>query len=420
MFFDEQLQPLPDDHPAAVAAAAAATQPTFPDQGMGGMPLPVHKMSVWERVHQGLNNIASSAKQGFSQIPERMMPTPQGLEGMLTPENIHAARMQGLMGAGQALLSGAGQGHNGAQALASALQGAQQGYGGGINQTIQTAQAVQGMQQQKKILAGRDMIARQYPTIAGEDQHAMNMRLRAMYSDFVRNGDTEMVSKLGEVIKSIEEKPVPTKSVAWEDADDHKEARYAETGLPVLDAAGNPLTIKKGMTSAEVAAQQSRADMENERRRGAINRIKDNFRAEPAVKDYETASSAADLLRASLASPGMASPIMMMDAFGRVNNPHAQVRPSMLELINQMGAFGDKAKRWMSMIQTGQWPAEMTTSVTNSINATMKEHRKSFLDAKNAAINEGKADAFKIDMEPFLPDPERGRVPPGKRDPSKY
>lgn len=91
----------------------------------------------------------------------RLMPSPAG--GLLSEEDIHNARRQGLLGLGASLLSNSGQSGNTLANIGSALQAGQGTYQGAVDQTMNRQGAQQQMQlgQQKLQLGQHELSAAQ-------------------------------------------------------------------------------------------------------------------------------------------------------------------------------------------------------------------------------------------------------------------
>jgi hypothetical protein len=139
---------------------------------------------------------------------DRLMPVPGAMEGLLSPEDIKQARMQGLLGLGTSLLSASGPRPQGqVPSLGQALgQGVQQGMSAyqqalqgtaGMNVAVQERQKAQQIQQQRAAIQAR------YPARPNETPQQVIERLQRMLPEFIAINDTEMVGKLVELLKSV-------------------------------------------------------------------------------------------------------------------------------------------------------------------------------------------------------------------------
>jgi hypothetical protein len=139
---------------------------------------------------------------------DRLMPVPGAMEGLLSPEDIKQARMQGLLGLGTSLLSASGPRPQGqVPSLGQALgQGVQQGMSAyqqalqgtaGMNVAVQERQKAQQIQQQRAAIQAR------YPARPNETPQQVIERLTKMLPEYMAINDTEMVGKLVELLKSV-------------------------------------------------------------------------------------------------------------------------------------------------------------------------------------------------------------------------
>lgn len=187
-------------------------------------------------------------RAGGTQLSSALFPTPEGLNGLLSDEDIGAARKQGLLSLGLGLLEQGGP-HVGprvslGQAFARALGGAQQAQQSSLGNAVQTQTALMqrmGLVKQQQLEEMRAKIAAKYPIPQGASQEQIANALRGMLADFVRIGDTEMVAKLNSVAPSLFASGAAGQKPQWEDfggykglmsPDGRELARVAKTPSP--------------------------------------------------------------------------------------------------------------------------------------------------------------------------------------------
>lgn len=135
----------------------------------------------------------------FERIAENLMPS-QGLEGVLSPEQIGAARNQGLMQIGLSLMGGGPPNTTGAPlgfgpALAQAV-GQGQGAFRGATEAAATAMALQEQQRQlqeartekERIKQSRAAMAAKFPAAQGETPQQTARRLNSMLAEMIAEG----------------------------------------------------------------------------------------------------------------------------------------------------------------------------------------------------------------------------------------
>lgn len=166
---------------------------------------PPQQPSLWQRLKAGAPDLLKS-------IQDRAFPVPTGLQGLLSPDDVQSARHRGALDFGLSLLAQSGP-HNGQPgtgllpAIGNAGKDAQAGFEGGIQNAMGAMTAGLGTAQQLRILQARDQIGKQFPPVANEQPAQTIDRLRKMYAAYVGAGDTEMASKIGDVVGKLGEDP---------------------------------------------------------------------------------------------------------------------------------------------------------------------------------------------------------------------
>lgn len=339
------------------------------------------------------SRIGSGIRSGVNRVEENLMPEPKGLEGLLSPEDIASARRQGMLNLGMSLL-GDQSPHFGA-ALAHGLESAQGAYGNNVNRTMQTQMYGQDARQKMTILKARQQIAQQFPPRPGETPTQTIERMQSMFAAYLNAGDLESAGKLGEVLKSIGKNNTP--ALQHVDAGNKVLGVDPRTGAVVKEYPKGP--VPKDPNATPAAADHYKAEQ--------TNKILDDFRAESA--DYRKASSGYEVLKGALAHPGLAQPFAVLDAYARVVNPGAVVRQGTMQVLQEMGSYDQKMRRWLDMARKGQWPDDMLSSIKATIDGIMDEHRSTYREMRKRALERGRRSG--VDLDALIDNPGSAGLP---------
>lgn len=332
-----------------------------------------------------LSRIGNGLRSGINTAEERLMPEPKGLEGLLSPDDIATARRQGMLNLGMSLLGD--QSPHFGEALAHGLQTAQGAYGNQVNQIAQRQMYGQDARQKMNILEARQKIAQQFPPQPGETSAQTVDRLKGMFAAYLQAGDLESAGKLGEVLKSIGKDSNPALP-HFVDSGDKTQMVDPRTGAVIKE-------YPKGRApkSADAVSADTRYNAQQ------TNTILDDYRQDSA--DFRKALSGYEVLKGAIAHPGLAQPFAVLDAYARVMNPGAVVRQGTMQVLQEMGSYDQKVRKWLDMAQRGQWPPDMIASIKNTVDGVMQEHYQSYLDgARKRAIARGRQAG--IDISPYL------------------
>jgi hypothetical protein len=154
----------------------------------------------------------------WQRVQASMMPTPEGMSGLLGDSDIHRARGRGLLDFGLSLLANS-RGQNGGnapgfgQALQAGVGAMRQGYGEDINNTVQGTMQGQQLSQQKAILQGRQAIGQFIRSNLTGDKDKDTAVLRKAYMMFGAINDNESMKTLSPVIEKSMDAPPPLQAV---------------------------------------------------------------------------------------------------------------------------------------------------------------------------------------------------------------
>lgn len=391
--------------------------PTFPSGG-GPVPLGGVQPVITDAPAYTESAPKPSLREGLlGRLRDRLLPTNPAMAGLLSPEEIAAARKRGMMGIGASLLESSGwtegQAPTLGQAIGRAMGAGREAMSGGIAETLQTTKLAKEQQQQESIQRNRARIAAKFPPVAGETKQQQAQRFRAMFAEFVNAGDTEMITKLSEVVKSLDD-TVPYRAVETEDLGDRVRFHNPNTGQVWYEDKGTPpkaATTGK-MDPTEVAARTEK------------NRIFDDFQS--ATRAQQAAARGYGVLRGSILSSNKnpASPIAMLYAYARLLDPESVVREGEIATLQKMGAVDDRVRIWFERARTGVLPQDFVAHVKEVADDILEEYRTTFEEHRRVAQQRGVdagLDVGSILPDPFKSYPKKGTAPARSgQEPPKY
>lgn len=135
-----------------------------------------------------IDRLRSGTTDMLESMRRKLAPTPMGYEGLLSPDEIQQARphiLQSLIGTPDA-------------------PSPDERYRANLDGIIERRTAASGLARQQQMLAARAEIAQRFTPPAPGAPHGEQMSyLKSLYGAYAANGDTEMMGKVGEVLKSI-------------------------------------------------------------------------------------------------------------------------------------------------------------------------------------------------------------------------
>lgn len=386
----DQLTP---EQMAQLGMPSVNKTPTPIGQINAGMAAP--KLSKWDRVKAAIGDAGTKAVDTF-------MPTPKGLDGLLSPEDFAAARKQGLLNLGLSLLGDSGYRDANdqvslGQALAHGVKSAQGAYGEKIGSTLQENQFGQAAQQQKARLESRAAIAKHFVAPPNESFEDAQQRLVKMYTAYVNAGDTEMAGKLSEVVKGIHEAKPHAPQVVGD-------------GGSLVDANGKVLFHQPKTANPNANAASDRSQARGDRIQQ--NLIVSDF--EKATHDYGKIEEAYNAVQASVKNPNNVYGTMAaLEGMARMLNPGVSVRAATLQMLKGYGSVGDKIARFYESGAKGTWPQGMRDQIYQIANSAMQGSSENF-DARRAeAIDRGRLQG--VDVEGLLHKRKSGGATPAEK-----
>jgi hypothetical protein len=339
-------------------------------------PSPAGPPSLWDRVQRSL------------------MPVPAGLDGLLTDEDVKHARRMGLLNFGLSMLDQAhgAPGQNApsvGQAFARSVHGGIDSYNQNIQNTAQQGVAGQELAQKRLIMMNRQRVAQQFAPQPNETSDQTVQRLKSMYLEYLRAGDTEMAGKLGEVVSKLfsgGEHPVE-----HVDLGDHTEIIDPISGQ---DAALSPERHQAEDRSRSRRGQPVPGGPEEQDPR----RLRSRHRRLP-----RKVMGGWDVLMGATKNPSLATPFAVTDAYARITNPGAIVRPTTMEMIKEMGSVGQRMQKYWEQNVNGSLPADILNDFKRTLYNIVKEHKNQYDKIRRAALTRGQQLGIN-DLAPLLQD----------------
>lgn len=343
----------------------------------------------------------------FERFRDALMPQPEGLGGMVSPEMQSSAQRSGLLDAGISLLNDSGRVVGGpapsmGQALAHGLLAARAGHQQSLEQGINNSLLTDDQDRKQQLQSVRQAIQRKYAPAPGASSAQVEDSLKQMFNEYVRIGDTEMVGKLAQVMPSLNHDK-DAKPVEHIDLGDKVAVVDALTGK-VLGVMSKGATPK---TPAEIdAGLKFHADQKN--------KILDDYARD--TKDFHQVMAGWDVLQGATKDPTLATPFAITDAYARITNPGAIVRPTTLEMIHDMGSVGQKMQKWWAQNANGSLPPDIVRDFQKTLYNIVKNHKTQYDQIRGKAITRAKQsgiDDISSLLEDYqLDDPLAATTPP--------
>jgi hypothetical protein len=324
--------------------------------------------------------------RGFSRLGDAIAPLPPGMEGLLSPAQQAAARKRGLLDFGLSMLANSrGQGYGNApsfgQALAAGVQAGRQGSAGQITEGLQNQQGALQMAQQLRVMQTRQMMQQLPPLSMNASQDQIAQRVKLMFALATQSGDTEMLGKLSEAMKSFTSsgsgRPITVNA-------GDRELLVGQDGKPIAEfPKGAPPETAAQAHAAAVADRKTQ--LAEETRRQGLQR---QFLRDPAVQNFAKAKPAWEALLAAIHTPTLLTPAMLMDSFGRINNPGYALQVSQQDAIKGLGSIGDRLRMWMEKNKSGQLPDDIRDDYVQLMYNVMREHLGALEAARDRTLSQ--------------------------------
>lgn len=333
-----------------------------------GVTLP-QSQSFLDKVRGALSSIGQHASNSL------VGPTPAGYEGLLSPDEIQSQRPS----AWHAFMHAPDE------------LGGQQEWQHNLDSLVQRRLNTAALAQQQGMLAKRAQLQKSLGP-APTDPAGFEAWVRKAYAAYASIGDMESLQHLNAVMQQItsrEAKPAPI-------------APHIDLGdrIGILDPTGTKVisTIPKGIppkTQAEVSA-----DMKFQADQG--NKILDDYARD--TKDFHQVMAGWDVLVGATKDPSLATPFAITDAYARITNPGGIVRPTTMEMIDNMGSVGQRMRKYWEHNANGALPPDIMQDFKRTLYNIVSEHKKQYDQIRGKAIERGRR--AKVDIAPLLEDYE--------------
>lgn len=320
-----------------------------------------------------------------ARMSNNLFHTPSGLGDLVSPDEVSAARQQGLLSLGIALTQGGGE--NALQSLGRGLSAAQQGFQGALQNTVgQKEQQIQFAAQQaaaqkQKLHA---QLAMKYAPVPNETPDQAVTRLSS-YANEMASFDPDAASKLADTVSKLREPssaphtiPLGGHAVTID-----RNGKVLRDDPITESAADRRAAANSARTQATADLREKNADIRNQ------NVVIHNFNNDKVVKDFHGAEAAYAVLNAARqnTSKNFMRPMASLDALARMLNPQGSVRSSTLQILKDQGGLGQKAERWVTMASKGEWPADMQQEVYDMADRIMQQHADDFDHFRQEAVD---------------------------------
>jgi hypothetical protein len=288
---------------------------------------------------------------------ERLLPVPPALRGILAPEDVQAARTQGLLGLGAGLLESSGWSptpQSLGPALARGVQGGMQGFQGGLGQAAQMAQLAQSQQAAQRQMEVRSRIGKMLEGITDPAQRFQ--KAQEMMAAAVEAGDTEVVGALSQLVVAM--KP-DTRAAAvkrdWVDMGGQK-VLVGEDGMPVRGPDGKPMTMQKTAPPRDPNAADPTAGVAAQRMFQREQQLADDYRS--ATKEHAVVGNSVSTMLSVGGDARRGDPyaqMLLIFNFMKANDPGSTVRET--EYANAQNAAGvpEKIRNYWNKMLDGQF-----------------------------------------------------------------
>ena len=350
---------------------------------------------------------------------------PSGLTGLLSPDDIQAARKNAMTHLGLSLLANS-EGAPGkpapnvASAIGQAGLGAQEQYGQNVQGAVAGQQQALQANWAKHLMALRQQVAQQFPQAPGETPQQQLMRIEQMAAAYAQGGDTETSAKLTQLAESIRKM----------------------AGTPELTTNGqrrllvNPITGEQtdlgpmGLTPNDVLTDQRARQAHKDSLRlqdlefQALQGYRGIQTGESLSKNFDKTVAAeaktADTMRtvqANLDAARAGDPVASKNLLISLNalaDPRAQIRQGVINLmLNPNQSIQMKLSQAYSLAAQGKLPPQLLDQIAALVQQHAQAARSSY-DRKYQAMTKRypqAADQFRTSDEVFGP-------PAGAEDPA--
>lgn len=322
--------------------------------------------NLFQKLLSGASNVANRAE-------DSLMPSPAS--GLFNPEDIAAARKQGLLHLGLSLL-----GDTSGMGLGSALK---QGAGdaqGSYQESLANSVAQNTAVKQKQLLETRKMIGAKYAPQPGDTAQSVMARYPQMYMDYMRAGDLDAAKNVEGIVSAQMQHQAEDKLQAVQAGD----AIYTfdpKTGTYTRGPERHMSADEKADHAANRAEQEMRMNLMRTQQDMALgqraqsafaNQNKDLRSTEQLYGNWQGAYDSAKSADPSVRQAAYKSAIVN---FARIADPGQRSSLGMLKYLEQVnpsliGRFHVTAEK----LQNGDFPPEVLDAMNKHVIELHKNH----------------------------------------------
>lgn len=130
------------------------------------------------------------------------------------------------------------------------------------------------------------------------------------------------------------------------------------------------------------------------------NKILDDFQRD--TKDFHQVMGGWDVLQGAVKDPSLATPFAVTDAYARITNPGAIVRPTTMQMIHDMGSVGQRMEKFWSQNANGALPPDIMKDFQRTLYNIVAQHKLQYDQIRQKAILRGQQAS--ADVSPLLED----------------
>ena len=396
--------------PSAVAQSVTPGQAPAPSLGGllgdGSAPVPQFAPPVNPAIpiHHGfLARIGAALTNGIA-APLPALANAPGL----TPADLHRAQSNAWLALGSSLLNprldAAGFRQSTLGSIAAGIENARNASDQTTSGAINVHAAMLQQAQSQQMLARRAQLQSQFQILPADTPEQIEQKVQQLAAGYAQIGDTQSLNALGQASGLFKQPKPPAAPRALE----HVETIDPKTGKPAIGMIDSATGEVVKYLPAVVKPDAGERALSVEQQDKSIDRVTKTYDNE--TKDFQKARSGYEVLQGALANPNLYAPFAMLDAFARVVNPGAIVRPTTLELLKATGSGEDRIRRWASLLEKGQWPADLTGALNSTIGGIMQQHYTTAQAARKRALT--RLNTLRVpDADSYLDDLNYGASP---------
>ena len=350
---------------------------------------------------------------------------PSGLTGLLSPDDIQAAKKNAMTHLGLSLLANS-EGAPGkpapnvASAIGQAGLGAQEQYGQNVQGAVAGQQQALQANWAKHLMALRQQVAQQFPQAPGETPQQQLMRIEQMAAAYAQGGDTETSAKLTQLAESIR------KMAGTPELSNNGQRRLLVNPITGEQKDLGPMGLTPNDILTDQRARQAHQDAikQQELEFQALQGYRGIQTGESLSKNFDKTVAAeaktADTMRtvqANLDAARAGDPVASKNLLISLNalaDPRAQIRQGVINLmLNPNQSIQMKLSQAYSLAAQGKLPPQLLDQIAALVQQHAQAARSSY-DRKYQAMTKRypqAADQFRTSDEVFGP-------PAGAEDPA--